>query len=120
MSCEKPCNELQRIIAAFGYSLAGFRWVISHPAFRSELISFCIFAPLGCWLGHSGVERALLVGSLLVVLIVELLNTCIEATIDRIGAEIHPLSKAAKDVGSLAVLFSLILAALVWFFILWS
>lgn len=118
MSSKKPANEYQRMVAAFGYSVAGFRWVIRHPAFRSEMLGFLLLAPVGCFLAHNGIERALLVGSLLVVLIVELLNTAVEATIDRIGPEIHPLSKAAKDVGSLAVLLSLGLVVVIWFFVL--
>ena len=117
-SSEKPSSELRRIVAAFGYSIAGLRWVVSHPAFRTELIATCVMAPFAFVVGHSGVERAMLVGSLLLVLIVELLNTGIEAAIDRIGPEIHPLSKAAKDVGSSAVLLSLIHAGVVWLFIM--
>lgn len=118
MSRKKPANELQRIVAAFGYSVDGFKWVSSHPAFRTEFFVSLLLVPLGLWLGHTGVERALLAGSVLLVLMVELLNTGIEAAIDRISEEIHPLSKAAKDVGSLAVLISLIHAGVVWFCIL--
>jgi len=118
MSSEKPANELRRIVAAFGNSFEGLKWVIAHPAFRTELIAAGVLAPLGLILAHSGVERALLMGSLLLVLIVELLNTGIEEAINRIGREIHPLSKAAKDVGSLAVLLSIVHVVVVWFFIL--
>ena len=118
MSSEKPSNELARIRAAFGYSMAGFRWISAHPAFRTEVKLLCVLAPLGMWLGHNGLERAALVGSLLIVLIVELLNTGIEEAINRIGSEIHPHSKAAKDVGSAAVLLSLVLVGVVWFFVL--
>jgi diacylglycerol kinase (ATP) len=117
-SSGKPCSEVRRIVAAFGYSVAGLRWVISHPAFRTELIAACVMLPFAFVFGHTGVERAMLVSSLLLVLIVELLNTGIEAAIDRIGPEIHPLSKAAKDVGSSAVLLSLILAGAVWLLIM--
>lgn len=118
MSSGKPCNEIRRIVAAFGYSVAGLRWISTHPAFRSELIACAVMTPLAFFLGRNGVEKALLAGSLLVVLIVELLNTGIEAAIDRIGPEIHPLSKAAKDVGSSAVLLSLLLVAVVWILVL--
>lgn len=117
MSSEKPANEWRRILAAFGYSIEGLKWVKSHPAFRTEALIACVMAPVALLVAHGGLERAMLIGSLILVLIVELLNTGIEAAIDRVGPEIHPLSKAAKDVGSLAVLLSLIHAGVVWFFI---
>ncbi len=76
--------------------------------------------PLGLWLGPGGVEKALLAGSLVLVLIVELLNSALEAVVDRIGAERHPLSGRAKDLGSAAVLLTLLLAAGVWGLVLWG
>lgn len=76
--------------------------------------------PLALWLGRNGVERALLAGSVLLVMIVELLNTGIEVIVDRIGPERHPLSGFAKDLGSSAVLLSLVLAAVTWALVLWD
>ena len=79
-----------------------------------------LLAPLALWLGNTGVERALLIGSLIVVLIVELLNSAVEATVDRISFENHRLAKRAKDIGSAAVMLSLLNAALVWALIILS
>ena len=118
MSRKKPSDELRRIAAAFRYSMDGLRWSLNQAAFRTELLLFCVLAPLALLLAQTGVERALLVGSLLLVLVVELLNCGIEAAIDRISQEIHPLSKAAKDAGSAAVFVACVHAGLVWFFIL--
>jgi len=89
-----------------------------EAAFRQELALSIVVIPLGLWLGHSGVERALLVAPMLLVLIVELLNSAIEATVDRIGLERHLLSGLAKDIGSAAVLMSFILMAAVWLLVL--
>lgn len=108
-----------RITAAFFHSLRGFKATWQHEeAFRQEVYLFIVAAPLGLWLGASGLEKALLAGSLLLVLIVELLNTGIEIVVDRISFERHELSGRAKDVGSAAVLSALLLAALVWGLIL--
>jgi diacylglycerol kinase (ATP) len=108
-----------RINAAFFNSLKGFKATWHHEeAFRQEVALFAVAAPLGLWLGHGGVEKSLLVGSLLLVLIVELLNTGIEIVVDRISYERHELSGRAKDVGSAAVLTSLALASAVWALIL--
>jgi diacylglycerol kinase (ATP) len=110
---------LARIYAAFLNSLKGFNATWQHEeAFRQEVALFVAGAPLGLWLGNGGVEKSLLVGSLLLVLIVELLNTCVEIVVDRISFERHELSGRAKDVGSAAVLVSLALAGLVWTLIL--
>ena len=89
-----------------------------EAAFRQELALAVVVIPLGLWLGHTGVERALLVAPMLLVLIVELLNSAIEATVDRIGPERHLLSGLAKDIGSAAVLMSFILLAVVWLLVL--
>jgi diacylglycerol kinase (ATP) len=106
---------LRRISNAFGYSMAGFRSCYKHEeAFRQELILAVLAIPLGIWLGGDGVERALLVGSVLFVPIVELLNSAIEANVDRIGLERHKLSKRAKDIASAAVFLSIVLAGTVW------
>jgi diacylglycerol kinase (ATP) len=105
-----------RAARASGLGLAGcFR---EEAAFRQELALAILVIPLGLWLGHTGVERALLVAPMLLVLIVELLNSAIEATVDRIGPERHALSGLAKDIGSAAVLMSFILLAAVWLLVL--
>ncbi len=110
---------LARIQAAFFNSLKGFKATWSHEeAFRQEVLLCVVAAPLGLWLGQGGVEKALLLGSLLLVLIVELLNTGIEVAIDRISFERHELSGRAKDIGSAAVLTSLALAGAVWALVL--
>jgi len=116
----KPGNTgLKRVICAAGYSLAGLAWAWrNEAAFRQELSLAVILAPLGWYLGESGVERALLVGVLLVVLVVELLNTAVEAVVDRFGGGHHELSKAAKDLGSAAVFVSLINVVVVWALVL--
>jgi diacylglycerol kinase (ATP) len=101
--------------------LAGLAAAARHEdAFRQELILVVLLTPLALWLGHTGVERALLIGSLIVVLIVELLNSAIEATVDRISFENHRLAKRAKDIGSAAVMLSLVNAGLVWLLIIFS
>ncbi len=104
----------QRLWHATGYSLAGLRAAWYEKAFRQEALAAIVLVPLGFWLARSWVETALLAGSILLVMIVELLNTGIETAIDRIGPEWHPLSKRAKDMGSAAVLLSLVLAAGIW------
>ena len=110
---------LKRIINAFGFSMAGFRACFRHEeAFRQEVYALLALVPLGGWLGRTGVERALLVGSLLIVPIVELLNSAVEANVDRVGLERHELSRRAKDVASAAVFLSIVLAALVWLLVL--
>jgi diacylglycerol kinase (ATP) len=110
---------LARINAAFFNSLKGFKatW-IHEEAFRQEVYLFIIGAPLGIWLGETGIEKLLLVGSIIIVMIVELLNTGIEIVVDRISFERHELSGRAKDVGSAAVLSSLVFAGLAWGLIL--
>ena len=100
--------------SALRWSLSGFRVALGEAAFRQELLLIAVLAPLGVWLGESGVERALLLGSLMLVLMVELLNSAVECTVDRISTERHPLSGHAKDLGSAAVFVSLINVALVW------
>lgn len=107
-------NELIRLKCAFGFSLAGLKFAMGEAAFRTELLACVAMTPLAFIIAHSGVERALLLGSLLLVIIVELLNTAVEKTIDRISLELHPLSKAAKDTASAAVLLSIINAVVIW------
>jgi diacylglycerol kinase (ATP) len=109
----------KRILRAFNSSFKGFIGAYrEEAAFRQELAFACLATPLGIWLGHNGVERAVLVGPVLLVLIVELLNSAIEATVDRIGLERHVLAGLAKDIGSAAVLTSFVLVGVVWVLVL--
>lgn len=112
---------LRRILRAAGYSLAGLRtaWR-KEPAFRQECVLTLLLSPAAYLLGRSALERALLIGVCVLVLIVELLNSAVEAAIDRIGTEPHPLSGRAKDLGSAAVFVSLMLVLLVWGWIAWE
>jgi len=106
---------LERIWRAFGYSLAGFRAAWRHEAaFRQELALSVVLLPVAFWLARNWLDLALLIGSCVLVLIVELLNSAIEALTDRVGIERHELSGRAKDLGSAAVLLSLVLMAGVW------
>jgi diacylglycerol kinase (ATP) len=110
---------LTRLLRAVGYSWAGLCACWKHEqAFRQELLLVLLLAPIGFWFGDSGVERALLIGSLVLVLIVELLNSAVEAVVDRIGEERHELSGRAKDIASAAVSLSLLNVVLVWALIL--
>jgi diacylglycerol kinase (ATP) len=92
----------------------------SEAAFRQEAWAAVVLVPAGLWLGHSAVERAMLVGSVLLLMIVELVNTAIEVVVDRIGVERHHLSGFAKDLGSSAVLLALVLVGATWLLILWE
>ena len=119
MAAPNGLFDLQRVWRAAGYSAAGLAAALrNETAFRQELALFVVLAPLGVWLGHDGVERALLVGSLVLVLIVELLNSAIEAAVNRVGREPHELSGRAKDLGSAAVFVSLLLVVSVWVLVL--
>jgi len=111
---QKARSGLNRIWHATGYSLEGLRAGWNEKAFRQEAIAAVVLVPLAFWLGHSWMEVALLAGSVVIVMIVELLNTGIETAIDRIGPEWHDLSKRAKDMGSAAVLLSLLLCIGIW------
>ncbi len=111
--------DLGRLVKAFFYSFKGLKAAfINEVAFRQEVILSVILIPLGIWLGENGIERALLVGVILLVMIVELINSGIEAVVDRISDEHHELSGRAKDVGSAAVLIALINVAVVWLLVL--
>lgn len=110
-------DEITRLARAFGYSWQGFKFASTHPAFRIELLACAFLLPLSFFVAHTGVERALLIGSLCLVLMVELLNTGIEKAIDRISPEWHEISKQAKDVASAAVFLSLVNAAVIWLLI---
>ena len=110
---------LRRILNATRYSLEGFAAAARHEtAFRQELMLAVVLLPLGLWLGTDGVERALLVGSVLMVLVVELLNSAVEAVVDRASPEHHELAKRAKDYGSAAVMIALATTGLVWLLLL--
>jgi diacylglycerol kinase (ATP) len=112
----KPGNTgIRRILRATTYSAQGFAHAWKHEAaFRQELVLTVVLSPVAIWLGRTALERALLIGALLIVIIVELLNSAIEAAIDRHGEEHHELSGRAKDMGSAAVFVSLVLVLLVW------
>ena len=110
---------LRRVVDATRYSLAGLAAAARHDdAFRQELVLCAVLAPLGLWLGETGAERALLLGSLLLILIVELLNSALEAAVDRISLERHLLAGRAKDMGSAAVMISLISVPVMWLLVL--
>ena len=118
-SPHKGKTGLRRLWNAFGYSLAGFRAAYKHEdAFRQEVMLAAVLIPLAFWLpvGHLG--KALMIASVLLVLIVELLNSAVEATVDRISLDDHNLAKRAKDIGSAAVLVSLINVLVVWTLVL--
>ena len=117
----KPgATGLKRIIDATGYSWLGLKAAFKHEsAFRQELLLCIILVPVAIWFAESAIEYALLLSSLILILIVELLNSGIEAVVDRFGGEMHKLSGRAKDIGSAAVLLALINAAIIWGVILW-
>jgi len=111
---QKFRTGLSRVWHAAGFSMAGLRAGWSETAFRQEVLAAVVLVPLAFWLGTGWVETALLAGSVLIVMITELLNTAIEAVVDRVGPEWHDLSKRAKDMGSAAVLLSLVLCSGIW------
>ncbi|MDH3328832.1 MAG: diacylglycerol kinase [Desulfobulbaceae bacterium] len=112
---------VNRLIKALSWSLSGLKTAfLDETAFRQEVILFFLLGPLGYWLGENPAEKCLLVGSLLLVLLVELLNSSIEAAVDRISEEQHPLAGKAKDMGSAAVFLALMNVVIVWVIILTS
>jgi diacylglycerol kinase (ATP) len=111
---QKDRKGLNRVLHAAGYSLAGLRAGWGETAFRQEAIASFFLLPAAFWLGTNWVETALLAASVVLVMVVELLNTAVETAIDRIGPEWHDLSKRAKDMGSAAVLLSLLVCAGIW------
>ena len=111
---QKARRGLNRVWHAFGYSLAGLRAGWYETAFRQEAVASLVLLPASWWVGKTWVESAMLAATVVLVMVVELLNTGIETAIDRIGPEWHALSKRAKDMGSAAVLLSLLLCAGVW------
>ena len=116
---EKKPSGISRIIKATGYSLEGIKAAWKHEAaFRQEMAAAAVLFPLGLWLGKNNIERALLILPLMMVLVTELINSAIEAVVDRTGTEHHPLSKRAKDLGSAAVFVSLALVVIIWALVL--
>lgn len=117
----KPENKanFQRVINAAGYSMKGLKAAYRYEAaFRQEVWLSFFLIPLGFFLGNSAIEKLLLVGAVLLVLITELLNSAVENVVDRIGSEYHELSGRAKDIGSAAVFMAMVLFALTWCLIL--
>ena len=115
----KGKTGIKRLVNAFGYSIAGTLAAFKHEdAFRQEVILAAILTPIAIYYGETAIEQALMISSLFLIIIVELLNSSIEATVDRISVKHHKLAKRAKDIGSAAVFFSLINAAVIWFLIL--
>ena len=119
MSDRHKPTGITRLLRAFGYSFQGFQhaWR-EEAAFRQEVALSMVVIPLGLYLGRSGVERAVLVGPMLLILVVEILNSAVEAVVDRSGTERHPLAGMAKDMGSAAVMLSFGLLGTVWLLIL--
>lgn len=110
---------LKRIFKAYFYSVQGLKAAFRHEAaFAEELLVIAFMLPIGMWASNNNTERALLIGSLFLILITELLNSAIEAVVDRIGPEHHELSGRAKDLGSAAVLLTLVNGAIIWLLIL--
>ena len=117
----KKNTGIKRIVLAAGYSLLGIKAAFQHEAaFRQELLLSVILIPLAFWLDVGSLQRVLMIASLFLVIIVELINSAIEAVVDRISLEQHELSGRAKDLGSAAVMGSLILSAYIWGESLWA
>ena len=117
----KGRTGLIRIWNALHYSLAGFAAAYRHEdAFRQEVLLGCVLVPLALLMPVSGIGKALMIGSILLVLIVELLNSAVEAAVDRVSFDNHRLAKRAKDIGSAAVLLTMANVALVWALVLWG
>lgn len=124
MSAEinKPGKRgLIHIIQATGYSMKGLKAAVKYEeAFRLELLAMVVMLPLAIWLGEGAVERALLIGTLMLVLVVELINSALEAVVDRVGVEHHELSGRAKDIGSAAVFVAMLNVVVVWGIVLYQ
>lgn len=117
---QKQRRGLNRVLHAAGYSLAGLRAGWAETAFRQEALLALVLLPAAFWVGRGWLEIAMLSGVVVLVLVVELLNTAVESAIDRIGPEWHDLSKRAKDMGSAAVLLSLMLCGGTWLGAAWT
>ena len=115
----KGKTGLRRLINAFGYSMNGLATAFRvEDAFRQEVLLAAVLIPLALWLELSGIERAMLIASVMLVLVVELLNSAVEATVDRVSLDSHSLAKRAKDIGSAAVMLSLLNLFAVWALVL--
>lgn len=111
----------KRILKAFVYTWYGFKAAYKHEeSIRLELLAMAVFCPLGIYLGDTGVERVLLVCSIIAVFLIELINSAIEAVVDRFGGEIHHLSGRAKDIGSAAVFVAITTAVITWILIIFE
>ena len=119
-NAQKSRSGVVRLWHATRYSLQGLRHAWGEAAFRQEAVAAALLLPAAFWIGKTWVERGLLAGSVVMVLVVELLNTGIEKAIDRIGPEWHDLSRRAKDIGSAAVLLSLLLCGAIWLGAAWA
>ena len=120
VNAQKQRTGLSRMAHAFGYSMSGLRAGWGETAFRQEAMAAIVLLPMAVWIGRNWVEVSLLAGSVMMVMVVELLNTGVESAIDRIGPEWHELSKRAKDMGSAAVLLSLLTCGGIWGAALWA
>ena len=117
----KGKTGIPRLINAFGYSVDGFKAAFKNEdAFRQELFLAAVLVPLGLYLGKTGVEKALLVSVVLLVLIVELFNSAIEAAVDHTSIDVHPLAKRAKDIASASVIVALAIGIGVWALVLFG
>lgn len=115
----KGKTGLRRLINAFGYSVEGFKAAFKHEdAFRQEVFLAIVLIPLAFYLGKTSIEKALMIASVLLVMIVELLNSAVEAAVDHTSTEHHALAKRAKDIGSAAVFFALTIVFVVWSLVL--
>lgn len=117
---QKRRTGLSRVWHAAGHSAAGLRAAWSERAFQQETCAAVVLLPATYWVARNWTEAALLAGSVLMVMTIELLNSAVESVVDRIGPEWHPLSKRAKDIGSAAVLLSLVGCAGIWAAALWQ
>ena len=116
----KDKTGLKRLINAFGYSIEGFKEAYKNEvAIRQEFILSIILIPIGFLIGETGIQKALLISSIIIIPLVELLNSAIEATVDRISSENHHLAKRAKDIGSAAVFLAIGNAFITWILILY-
>jgi diacylglycerol kinase (ATP) len=115
----KGKTGFKRLMNAFSYSIAGTLAAFKHEdAFRQEVVLAVVLTPVALYFGETAIDQALMISSLLFIIVVELLNSSIEATVDRISVKHHKLAKRAKDIGSAAVFFSLINATVIWFLLL--
>lgn len=110
---------MDRVVHALSYSLAGLEVGWHEPAFKQEAVLAMLMLPAAFWIGPDWLTRVLLISSVVAVLVVELLNTAVEAVVDRVGPEWHDLSKRAKDLGSASVLLALLLCAGIWITAIW-